>query len=158
MNDNPATQFTESTDVQREFARVANQVNIAFRQFVQQKLKQHKIDLTFEMLQILKYLWENDGANQQEIANATLKDKASLTYLIDNLTRRELVCRQEDATDRRNKLIFLTDQGWQLRTVITPWVQEMYAAANADIPACEVNRAMQLLRKVIANLKCPCNQ
>lgn len=145
----------ESIEVQKEFARITSQVNIAFRQFVQQKLKEHKIDLTFEMLQIMKYLWENDGANQQEIANATLKDKASLTCLIDNLTRRELVYRQEDASDRRNKLIFLTDQGWQLQTVILPWVKQMYAAANADIPACEFTKAMQILRKVITNLKCP---
>ena len=145
----------DSTEVQKEFARITSQVNIAFRQFVQQKLKEHKIDLTFEMLQIVKYLWENDGVNQQEIANATLKDKASLTCLIDNLTRRELVYRQEDSNDRRNKLIFLTDQGWQLQTVIQPWVKEMYETANADIPACEFTKAMQILRKVVANLKCP---
>jgi DNA-binding MarR family transcriptional regulator len=144
-----------SIEVQKEFAHIIIQVNTAFRQFVQQKLKEHKIDLTFEMLQIMKYLWENDGANQQEIANATVKDKASLTYLIDNLTRRELVYRQEDASDRRNKLIFLTDQGWRLQTVLLPWVKEMYTVANADIPACEFSKAMQTLRKVITNLKCP---
>ncbi len=144
----------DSLEVQKEFARITSQVNIAFRQFAQQKLKEHKIDLTFEMLQIMKYLWENDGANQQEIADATLKDKASLTCLIDNLTRRELVYRREDSSDRRNKLIFLTDQGWQLQTVILPWVKEMYEAANADIPACEFTKAMQILRKVVANLKC----
>ena len=145
--------IAESIEAQKEFAHIASQVNIAFRQFVQQKLKEHKIDLTFEMLQIMGYLWENDGVNQQEIANATLKDKASLTCLIDNLTRRELVYRQEDASDRRNKLIFLTDQGWQLKIMILPWVKEMYAAANADIPACEFAKAMQILRKVISNLK-----
>ena len=145
----------ESIDVQKEFAHINSQVHIAFRQYLQQKLKEHKIDLTFEMLQIMKYLWENDGTNQQEIANATLKDKASLTYLIDNLTRRELVYRQEDSSDRRNKLIFLTDQGWQLQAVVLPWVKDMYEAAKADIPACEFTNTMQILRKVIANLKCP---
>lgn len=154
MNDDQSMKFADSVDVQKEFAHVASQVNVAFRQFVQQKLKEHKIDLTFEMLQIMKYLWENNGANQQEIADATLKDKASLTCLVDNLTRRELVYRQEDSSDRRNKLIFLTNQGKQLQTEILPWVKEMYAAANADIPACEFSNAMQILRKVINNLKC----
>lgn len=143
----------DSKGVQKEFIRIINQVNIAFRQFVQQKLKQHKVGLTFEMLQIMGYLWENDGVNQQEIADATLKDKASLTYLIDNLTRRELVYRQEDTNDRRNKLIFLTTQGWQLKTIILPWVEEMYTTANTDIPACDFKKAMQVLRDVIGNLK-----
>jgi DNA-binding MarR family transcriptional regulator len=155
MNDEKSLTVADSIEVQKEFAHAAIQVNIAFRQYIQQKLKQHKVDLTFEMLQIMGYLWENDGANQQEIANATLKDKASMTYLIDNLTRRELVYRQEDFGDRRNKLIFLTDQGWQLKTTIQPWVKDMYVAANADIPACEFAKVMQVLRKVISNLKCP---
>ncbi len=136
MNDDKS-EINDSMGVQKEFAHTVIQVNTAFRQFVQQKLKQHKVDLTFEMLQIIGYLWENDGVNQQEIANATLKDKASLTYLIDNLTRRELVYRQEDTCDRRNKLIFLTDQGWNLKTMIQPWLEDMHIAANADIPACE---------------------
>lgn len=152
MSEDKSVVVGDSIEVQKEFARIASQVNIAFRQFVQQKLKQHKFDLTFEMLQIVAYLWENDGVNQQEIANATLKDKASLTYLIDNLTRRELVYRQEDATDRRNKLIFLTPQGWQLKKVILPWVEDMYVAANAGIQECEFVKAMQVLRRVIANL------
>lgn len=153
MNDDKSMKIADSMGVQKEFAHIVIQVNTAFRQFVQQKLKQHGIDLTFEMLQIMGYLWENDGVNQQEIANATLKDKASLTYLIDNLTRRELVFRQGDTCDRRNKLIFLTDQGWNLKTVIRPWLEDMHVAANADIPACEFAKAMQILRKVVSNLK-----
>ncbi|WP_018622719.1 MarR family winged helix-turn-helix transcriptional regulator [Spirosoma luteum] len=144
----------DSTGVQKEFAHIIIQVNTAFRQYVQQKLKQDKVDLTFEMLQIMAYLWENDGANQQEIADANLKDKASITYLIDNLTQRKLVYRQGDICDRRNKLIFLTDQGRHLQMALLPWLKEMYATANTDIPACEFSKAMQTLRKVISNLKC----
>ncbi|MCK8494972.1 MULTISPECIES: MarR family winged helix-turn-helix transcriptional regulator [Spirosoma] len=151
-NDN-LIDVAESTGAQKEFARIAIEVNIAFRQFVQQKLKQQKFDLTYEMLQVMGYLWENDGVNQQEIANATLKDKASLTYLIDNLTRRELVYRQEDTNDRRNKLIFLTDQGKQLKQEILPWIYEMYTAANSGITEQEFENAMQVLRKVINNLR-----
>ena len=153
MSNERSMAMVNTTEVPKEFARIASQVNVAFRQFVQQKLKQHKFDLTFEMLQIIVHLWENDGVNQQEIANATLKDKASLTYLIDNLTRRELVYRQEDTNDRRNKLIFLTPQGWQLKEVILPWVEDMCVAANAGIPTYDFEKAMRVLRQVINNLK-----
>ena len=146
-------EIADTMDVQKEFAHTIIQVNTAFRQFVQQKLKQHKLDLTFEMLQIMGYLWENDGTNQQEIANATVKDKASLTYLIDNLTRRELVYRQEDSCDRRSKRIFLTEQGWHLKTVARPWLDDMLVAAHTDIPGCDFAKAMQIMRKVINNLK-----
>lgn len=142
-----------SKDIQKTFAKVAIQVNLAFRQFMQQKFKQYQFDLTYEMVQIMGYLWEHDGVNQQEIANATLKDKASLTYLIDNLTSRDLVFRREDSVDRRNKLIFLTPKGQQLRHDIKPLIDEMYNCASMGIPKQEFEKALKLLQKVCVNLK-----
>ncbi|MEP6628010.1 MAG: hypothetical protein ABJA32_08510, partial [Ginsengibacter sp.] len=50
-----------------------------FKSFLRNKFKEHQIDLTFEMLQVLTHLWEKDGVNQQELANLLHKDKASLT-------------------------------------------------------------------------------
>ena len=153
MNEDTQLTLSNSTETQQELVRVVNQVNLAFRQFVQQKLKEHKIDLTFEMLQVLGQLWEKDGVNQQELANAVLKDKASLVYLLDNLTRRELVTRQEDAADRRNKLVFLTIQGRQLRNLISPMLEEMYRLSDAAITEQQVLTTIKILRQVIANLK-----
>src|ERR1700722_219521 len=94
-----------------EFTRKILTVNTAYRQFLQCTMKAHKMGLTYEMLQVMGCLWKKDGINQQEITNITVKDKASMTYLIDNLTKRGLVTRLEDANDRRNKLILLTDKG-----------------------------------------------
>ncbi len=64
--------------------------------FMRGKFREHNIDLTFEMLQVLMHLWEREGVNQQELADLLLKDKASLTYLIDNLSKRKLVRRTAD--------------------------------------------------------------
>lgn len=152
MHQDTQTASIESTELQRALFLSVNKVYLAFRQFVQQKLKQHEYDLTFEMLQVLGQLWEQDGINQQELANAILKDKASLVYLIDNLTRRELVSRQEDPTDRRNKLIFLTVKGHQLRTEIRPWVEEMYSNSDKGITTEEMESTISYLQKIIVNL------
>ena len=108
--------------------------------------------LTYEMLQVMGCLWKKDGINQQEITNITVKDKASMTYLIDNLTKRNLVKRQEDPDDRRNKLILLTEQGKQLKTKIQPFIDEMYQVAGKNIEITVLNGCMEILGKVENNL------
>jgi DNA-binding MarR family transcriptional regulator len=136
-----------------EFTRKIASVNIAYRQFIQSKFKEHDVDLTFEMLQVLACLWNQDGINQQEIANLTVKDKASMTYLIDNLTKRDLVYRQEDENDRRNKLVHLTPKGKTTKAEVQPFIDEMYAAAGKGLDINELERCMSLLQKLEQNLK-----
>ncbi|MFB9864629.1 MarR family winged helix-turn-helix transcriptional regulator [Rufibacter immobilis] len=115
------------------FLQQMSKVTLALKGFMRQKFKAHNLDITFEMLQVLRFLWAKDNVNQQEIANAIIKDKASLTYLIDNLVRRKLVQRTEDGQDRRNKLITLTPEGRNLQGLVTPWLEEMYGLVAKNI-------------------------
>ncbi|MDR3680877.1 MAG: MarR family transcriptional regulator [Flavipsychrobacter sp.] len=140
-------------DIVASFTREITRVNLAFKQHIQLKLRQNNIDLTFEMLSVLSCLWEQDGINQQEIANITVKDKASMTYLLDNLTKRELVYRQEDDTDRRNKKVYLTSKGKELRVQIQPWVTEMFGMVGNNLPADSVKSLTQTLEKIRENLR-----
>lgn len=140
-------------DITTVFARELMRMNTAFRQFIQQKVKQHGMDITFEMLQVMGILWEQDGINQQEISAQTVKDKVSITYLVDNLSRRGLVFRQEDGNDRRNRLVYLTPDGRQLRQTIRPWVEEMYALASRNIPLDDIASCLDVLDRMYQNLK-----
>ena len=144
----PATK----NDIVAEFTHELIRVNTAFRQYIQAMLRRNNMDLTFEMLQVLACLWNTDGVNQQEIANLTVKDKASVTYLIDNLTKRGLVVRKEDEGDRRNKLVLLTDAGKALKTEVEPWIQEMHAFAGVDMPVQAIKDCMQVMIKFRENL------
>jgi DNA-binding MarR family transcriptional regulator len=135
-----------------DFTRKILTVNTAYRQFLQCKLKEHKTGLTYEMLQVMGCLWKKDGINQQEITNITVKDKASMTYLIDNLTKHNLVKRQEDVNDRRNKLIFLTEQGKILKNKIQPFIDEMYQVSGKNIEIALLKECMEILDTVETNL------
>ncbi|MEG1794147.1 MAG: MarR family transcriptional regulator [Rikenellaceae bacterium] len=117
----------------RTFIQNLLMVQSSFRQAIQRNLKKNNIDLTFEMLQIMVHLWKKDGINQQEIATKTFKDKASLTYLINNLTTRGLVFRQEDPIDRRNNNIYLTELGSEYGRKVKPMLQEIYKMASEKI-------------------------
>ena len=136
-----------------ELGRAMAELRIYLRQRIQAKIKENGIDLTFEMLEVMGCLWRKDGINQQEIADFTLRDKSSMTYLLDNLVKRQLVTRIEDENDRRNKLIHLTAQGQGLREQLYPWAIEVYEAASADASAPELEQAVNLLNQMTGNLK-----
>jgi DNA-binding MarR family transcriptional regulator len=78
------------------------------------RINEYDPSLSFELIEILGLLWRNNGINQQEISNQISKDKSSITYLINNLTKRGFVERIENKNDRRNKQIFLTESGKNL--------------------------------------------
>lgn len=115
------------------FVQTILQTQASYRQIIQRKIREYNIDLTFEMLHILRTLDRREKMNQQELANLSFKDKSSLSYLIKNLEKRELVCRQEDETDKRSKLVLLTPKGKQLYTQVKALVEEVYQKIESEV-------------------------
>ncbi|MBT2619899.1 MULTISPECIES: MarR family winged helix-turn-helix transcriptional regulator [Chryseobacterium] len=123
------------------------------RQKIQTKVNEYDPDLSFELIEILGLLSRNDGINQQEISNKISKDKSSVTYLINNLVKRELVERVEYTNDRRNKQIFLTVKGKEIVEIVYPWALELYKKAADDISKDAIKNALFLVKKMTANLE-----
>lgn len=137
----------------REFTHLLLELRDQLRQFIQQKFRENNIDLTYEMHQIMACLWKEDGMKQQELADKTLKDKASLTYLIDNLSKRGLVTRLEDKNDRRSKLIYLSKKGIELGKKVEPWVEELYQIVSSDFKLIDIKESIKTVQKMIENVK-----
>ncbi len=135
--------------------RAMAELRVLLRQQIQEKIKENGINLTFEMLEVLSCLWRRDGIIQQEIADYTLRDKSSLTYLLDNLVKRKLVSRVEDGNDRRNKLIFLTQEGLALKDQLYPWAMEVYQAASEKLDETALETAVAVLSQMTVALKKP---
>ncbi|HWZ16414.1 MAG TPA: MarR family transcriptional regulator [Mucilaginibacter sp.] len=141
------------TDLAVGFGRSMSELRTYTRQQIQLKIKEHAINITFEMLEVMGCLWRKDGINQQEIADLTLRDKSSMTYLLDNLVKRKLVRRVEDENDRRNKLIYLTSEGNELREQLNPWVAEVYEMASEGVDIDNLQNGIMLVNKMIKNLR-----
>jgi len=127
-------------------------VRMGMKQFVQRKVKEHGIGLTYEMLQVLTVLWRNGEMNQQDIADNIQKNKASLTSLLDNLTKRGLVRRSEDPTDRRNKIISVTSLGMETQKQFQPIFEEFQTTLSKDLSRTQLKQAADLLKHVYENL------
>ena len=145
--------LNQKAETTRQFEHLLFELRDELRQFMQKKFRENKIDLTYEMHQIMACLWEKDGINQQELADRTLKDKASMTYLIDNLVKRGLVKRSEHATDRRSKLIHLTKKGKQLGKKVEPWVAELFTIASSSFAIADIRECIKVVKKMTENVK-----
>ena len=150
-----ATKLKDKTkaELALELGRSMAELRTYLRQFIQVKIKENGINITFEMLEVMSCLWKKDGINQQEIADLTLRDKSSMTYLLDNLVKRGMVKRVEDEDDRRNKLIYLTSEGTALKEQLYPWVAEVYELATKEVDIEDLRTGVILLNKMTDNLK-----
>lgn len=141
------------SDLAIELGRTMTELRNLLRQSIQLKIKEHGINITFEMLEVLYHLWQKDGINQQEIADLTLKDKSSMTYMIDNMVKRNMVKRVEDGLDRRNKLIFLTETGIELRRQLHPWIAQVYDQATENFELKTLEYGVDMFQNMILNLR-----
>ena len=66
--------------------KIAVELNLAgckLKQYTAAMLKFHNIDLTPEQFLLLDLLWNKGPLSQQELADSLLKDKNSVTKLVD---------------------------------------------------------------------------
>lgn len=132
----------------RELILQILRTRMAFRQTLQRVLKRHNVDMTFEMLQVMNCLWNEQGISQQSLAEKTAKDKACLTNLINNLEKKNWVIRKEDSSDRRNRLIFLTAQGEELALTVKPLINDIYTQTGIEMEISRINECTEDLKRL----------
>jgi len=124
----------------------------AFRAYLRRRFRDYRLDLTLEMVQVLRYLWGRDGVSQQDIARAANRDKATMTAMLDNLVRRGLVERRADSHDRRTNRVVLTPEGQALEQQVKPLIAEMYGVAGQGVAPDQLRTCLEVLAKITQNL------
>ncbi|WP_412468247.1 MarR family winged helix-turn-helix transcriptional regulator [Pedobacter sp. KLB.chiD] len=142
----------ENSEELKQFVDAILNLRMSMKQYVQKKIREDKIDLTYEMLQVLAVLWTSGEMNQQDIADKIQKNKASLTSLLDNLAKRNFIIRTEDPVDRRNKIISLTDEGKQQEGQIFPLLNQFYHTLHTGLSGKEIKQVTILLKKMQNNI------
>ena len=123
---------------------LANTFNRMFRQA--------GLEITVEQFSILALLWYKEGMNQQEIANAINRDKTTITRVLENMFRKNLLVKATDQADRRSKRIFLTQKGKELQEKSLQMTSEIYMKAMENLEDKEAGIALKVLNTISANL------
>lgn len=120
---------------------------------LQKKFNGAGMGVTIEQWSVLYHLWKEDGKSQQELCNATFRDKPSITRLVDNLEKLQLVKRVASGDDRRINLIYLTKQAQKLQEETMALAEATLNEALEGVPADKIEVCKEVLQVVYDNLK-----
>lgn len=140
-------------DIHLIFAILNGKVSSALNRRFARNFQAYGIDITPEQWTVLLYLWRKDGVTQQELCNATFKDKPSMTRLIDNMERMNLVVRIGSKEDRRVNEIHLTRFGRELEGKAKFVGHKTLKEALRGLTTEELKTAQDVLRRVFNNSK-----
>ena len=135
------------------YSFITGKASTAIARRLQKKFNTSGLNLTIEQWSVLYHLWKEDGKSQQELCNATFRDKPSITRLVDNLEKLGLVKRMPSENDRRINKVQLTKQALKLHEESMALAEETLNEALEGVPAEHINLCKEVLQKVYDNLK-----
>ena len=135
------------------YSFITGKASTAIARRLQKKFNASGLNLTIEQWSVLYHLWKEDGKSQQELCNATFRDKPSITRLVDNLEKLGLVKRMPSENDRRINKVQLTKQALKLQEETMALAEETLNEALEGVPAEHINLCKEVLQKVYDNLK-----
>ncbi len=134
------------------YSFITGKASTAIARRLQKKINQAKLNITIEQWSVLYHLWKKEGQSQQQLCNATFRDKPSITRLVDNLEKLTLVKRVPSDSDRRINLIFLTKQGQKLEEETMRLADQTLNEALRTVPADRIDICKEVLQIVYDNL------
>ena len=123
----------------------------AYRQFAHQQLSAHGFDVTIDQWLVLRSLNEHPEYSQQQIAELTFKDYASLTRIIELLVKKSYLQRAMHPKDRRRFTLTLTEDAHKVLRAMQPVIDQNRSHALAGVSAADVNKLQQTLGTIIQN-------
>jgi DNA-binding MarR family transcriptional regulator len=137
------------------YSFITGKASTAIARRLQKNFKQSATDITIEQWSVLYHLWKQDGLSQQQLCDATFRDKPSITRLVDNLEKLKLVKRVASKSDRRINLIYLTKEAQNLQDKTMELANQTLNEALAGVTNGQIEIAKEVLQKVYDNLAAP---
>ncbi len=130
-------------------ARTHRAMHFLFKRHLEEK----SLEITPEQWSTLVNLWEKDGQTQMELAVKCSKDKTSIVRILDNLERNSMIVRIPNPSDKRSKLIYLTNRAKELEKISKTIARGLEKEAIKGIPEEEMKTCRDVLSKIYDNLE-----
>ncbi|MET3882515.1 DNA-binding MarR family transcriptional regulator [Chitinophagaceae bacterium OAS944] len=135
------------------YSFITGKASTAIARRLQKKFNTANLNITIEQWSVLYHLWKQDGISQQELGNASFRDKPSITRLVDNLEKLQLVKRVPSESDRRMNMIYLTKQAQKLQEQTMELANQTLNEALEGVSPDRIDVCREVLQLVYDNLK-----
>jgi len=125
--------------------------NSMTKRFVQNVLNSG-LDISMDQWLVLGPIWQLESPSQKDLGEICLRDKPTITRIIDSLEDKSLVVRVSDQIDNRIKRVILTKAGKQLFYDVLPIMEKTREEVRGDIPEEDIEVFKNVLSKIIKNL------
>ena len=109
------------------------------------------LDISMDQWIVLGPIWENEGLSHKEISEYCLKDKTSVTKIIDILEKKNLVVRVSDQLDHRVKRVVLSNKGKELFLQAIPIMELTRDQLREGITEQDIESLRSVLTKIYNN-------
>ena len=128
--------------------RTAKRLKHAF----QKTLHELNADITADQWVVLDVVIRTPGMSQQEIGDATAKDRPTITRILDKLEEKDLIARRSDPEDRRKFGIHPTATGKRKVKTLLPKVERFRTAHFQGLNDKDMRDLVRILDKINANI------
>lgn len=113
-----------------------------------EKMKEAGHDLTPVQFGALSALRSNPDVDQATLAGLIAHDRVTMGAVLDRLQNKGLIARNVSPTDRRARILTLTDQGQQVLAEVEPIVWQLQDEILCGLAPEEKAQLLRLMRKV----------
>ncbi len=124
-----------------------------YRRFAQRNLNEKIENITIDQALLLIFLNNHPELSQNEIGELVFKDNASITRMIELMTKKDYLKRSINENDRRKYNLSLTDKGQNILTDLSTVILSNRKSALEGITDNEIAQLMKTLNKIISNCK-----
>lgn len=125
------------------------------RHLLRKRLQEKLVDYGLSWVQwtTLSRIYRTEGCNQKKLAEMSIRNSAAITRTLNILETKKLVRRENSLTDKREFLIYLTDEGYKLyketELVMFQSIQKIGSIFGEN----ELEQLEYLINKLISNLE-----
>lgn len=130
---------------------LANHMARLFANGLQRRLK--VLGLAPAQFMVLLELWEEDGLTQAALVERLDVEQATMANTLTRMERDGLIQRKPSQSDKRSKLVFLTQKAQMLQQDATEAAAAQNAEALAGLAQDEREALLKLMQKVISTMR-----
>lgn len=124
-----------------------------YRKFAQRNIDDKIGNITIDQALLLIFLNNHPELSQNEIGELIFKDNASITRMIELLTKKEYLNRTINDLDRRKYNLNITDNGQTILDVLSNVIASNRKSALNGVTEAELEQLKNTLNKIIDNCK-----
>ncbi len=122
------------------------------RQYGQNVLKSQGIDITIEQWLVLNVINENEYTNQIYVGEKLVKDKPTISRMVNQLEKKEFIIKTTSFKDSRKAELSISKKGKKLINNLYPIIEQIRLTGLNELSKTEKENIRIILEKIRKNL------